>query len=270
VAVQHPPHTVEHRSQRIGIAALIPAYRHPAVAATTIASLDPLSGGRLVLGVGGGFPGLSEQEFALVGVPFRTRFSHLDGTVALWRTLWTDGATSFHGRVSPYDWLPEVPRPHRPGGPPIWLAGATPSVLARAGRHYDGWLPYPPDPADYANGLAVIRDVAATEDRTGPITPAPFATVFVDDDVARGRRALDEFCLATYRMSVERVERIQVLITGSPGEVSATLDRYVTAGAEHVLVRIAAVDPGSFADQLARVAALTVGYRVIPGGSPVR
>jgi alkanesulfonate monooxygenase SsuD/methylene tetrahydromethanopterin reductase-like flavin-dependent oxidoreductase (luciferase family) len=67
----------------LGTALLMPAYRHPVQAAATISTVDQLSGGRLVVGVGAGFPGFSEQELALVGVDFRTRFTRLDETVAL-------------------------------------------------------------------------------------------------------------------------------------------------------------------------------------------
>jgi alkanesulfonate monooxygenase SsuD/methylene tetrahydromethanopterin reductase-like flavin-dependent oxidoreductase (luciferase family) len=129
-----------------------------------------------------------------------------------------------------YDWLPEVPRPAQPGGPPIWLAGPT-RPLERTGRRYDGWLPYPPDPAEYARGLATIRAVAG--DR--PITPALFATVHLDDDVERGTRALDACCQATYRLPLDVVGKIQVLLTGPD---------------------VAAVDADAFAGQLAKVAEL--------------
>jgi alkanesulfonate monooxygenase SsuD/methylene tetrahydromethanopterin reductase-like flavin-dependent oxidoreductase (luciferase family) len=78
---------------------LIPAYRHPVQAALSIASLDLLCAGRLVIGVGAGFPGLSEHEFDLVGVRFKTRFSHLDDVVTLWRQLWGGNPESFSGRV---------------------------------------------------------------------------------------------------------------------------------------------------------------------------
>jgi alkanesulfonate monooxygenase SsuD/methylene tetrahydromethanopterin reductase-like flavin-dependent oxidoreductase (luciferase family) len=238
----------------VGTASLIPAYRHPAQAALTIASLDLLSGGRVVLGVGAGFPGLSEPEFDLVGVPFRTRFSHLDDTVALWRQLWSGGPTSFHGKVLHYDWLPEVPTPHQAGGPPIWLAGATPAALARTGRLYDGWLPYPPDPKDYGQGLATIRTAAEESGRAADaLTPALFATVYVDDDAERGRAALDDYCLATYGRPFDWVGKIQVMVTGSREKVAAQLNRYVEAGARHIVIRIAAIDPGTFAAQLAVV-----------------
>ncbi|AHH18330.1 luciferase-like monooxygenase [Nocardia nova SH22a] len=242
---------VAHATERItlGTAVLMPAYRHPVHAAVTLSSLDLLSEGRLVVGVGAGFPGFSEKELELVGVDFRTRFSRLDDTVALWRELWTGNPEFFHGKVLHYDWLPEVPTPARPGGPPIWLGGITPAALRRTARLYDGWLPYPPDPADYATALATIHDTA-----TRPVTPALFATLFVDDDKERGAKALDDYCRATYRMPLEAVAGIQLMMTGP--DIPAQLQRFADAGARHILLRIGALDPGTFAAQLARLAEL--------------
>ncbi|MEV3963123.1 LLM class flavin-dependent oxidoreductase [Nocardia sp. NPDC050193] len=241
----------------LGTAVLMPAYRHPVHAAVTLSSLDLLSEGRLVVGVGAGFPGFSEKELELVGVDFRTRFSRLDDTVALWRELWTGKPESFHGKVLHYDWLPEVPAPAQPGGPPIWLGGITPAALRRTARLYDGWLPYPPDSADYATALGTIRDTA-----TRPVTPALFATVFVDDDAQRGAKALDDYCQATYRMPLESVAQIQVMMTGP--DVPARLGRFVEAGARQILLRIGAVDPTTFTEQLARVAEI---LPALPPGS---
>ncbi|TNC29550.1 LLM class flavin-dependent oxidoreductase [Amycolatopsis alkalitolerans] len=227
----------------LGTAVLIPAHRHPVQAALSITALDQLSGGRLVLGVGAGFPGFSEQEFDLVGVRFKTRFSHLDDTVTLWRQLWTGQPESFHGKVLHYDWLPEVPPPARPGGPPIWLGGITPNALRRTARLYDGWLPYPPDPAEYASALATIREGGR------PVTPALFATVYLDDDIERGTARLDSYCRDTYNRPLDVIGTIQVMLTGP--DVRAQLARF--AGAEHVLLRIAASDPATFEEQLEKV-----------------
>ncbi|OXR44282.1 Phthiodiolone/phenolphthiodiolone dimycocerosates ketoreductase [Nocardia cerradoensis] len=236
----------------LGTAALMPAYRHPVQAAATLASLDQLASGRLVLGVGAGFPELSRAEFDLVGVDYRTRFSQLDDTVDLWRRLWSGNTEPFHGKVLHYDWLPDVPQPHRPGGPPIWATGITPAALARTGRRYDGWLPYPPDVRAYAEGLTAVRSAATAAGRTETsITPALFATVYLSDDPHAGRAALDRYTQATYRMPVDTVETIQVLLTGTAEHVVAQLDRYIDAGAEHILLRIAALDPAEFTDQLA-------------------
>ncbi|QRP47028.1 LLM class flavin-dependent oxidoreductase [Amycolatopsis sp. FDAARGOS 1241] len=231
----------------LGTAVLLPAFRHPVQAALTVTSLDLISGGRLVLGVGAGFPGFSEPEFELVGVRFKTRFSHLDDVVRLWRELWSGNPRSFHGKVLRYDWLPDVPRPAREGGPPIWLAGATPSALRRAGELYDGWLPYPPAPADYARGLAAIRP-------SRPFTPALFATVYVDDDAGRGTAVLEEYAKGTYQRPLSVVGGIQTMLTGPAPVVAAGLHAYADAGADHVLIRIGAIDPSTVAEQLPRIA----------------
>ncbi|WP_227982869.1 LLM class flavin-dependent oxidoreductase [Nocardia spumae] len=241
----------------LGTAALIPAFRHPVQAAATLATLDQLAAGRLIIAVGAGFPELSRPEFDLVGVDYRTRFSQLDDTVALWRRLWTGNREPFHGKVLRYDWLPEVPRPHQVGGPPIWATGITPPALARTARLYDGWLPYPPDVDTFATALTEVRTATATAGRDEKaVTPALFATVFVTDDQDAGRDALERYCAATYRMPVAEVERIQVMMTGTAEDIAAHLDRYVRAGARHVLLRIAAVESGDFAIQLDRVCGL--------------
>ena len=242
----------------LGTAALLPAFRQPVPAAQALSSLDLLSGGRLVLGVGGGYPGFSEPELDLVGVDPRTRFRWLDDVVELWRQLWSaQPPTSFHGQVLHHDWLPAIPAPFRPGGPPIWLAGASKPALARTGRLYDGWLPYPPDLADYLSGLDRIR-AAATEAGRDPetITPALFATVYIDDDPERARRTMTEYCEANYRLPVETVGDIQVLITGPAEQVAARLADYVDAGARHIAIRVGTMNQQSWIDQLNQLARL--------------
>ena len=165
----------------LGTGALLPFLRRPIQAAQSLASIDLLSGGRLTVAVGAGFPGRFGQPFyELSEVPWPRRFARLDETVALWRELWR-GATSFHGEILNFDNIPPATLPFRAAGPPIWLGGATPAALARTGRCYDGWLPYPPDPADYAAGLRDIHTAAAQAGRSpAAITPALFVSVRVD------------------------------------------------------------------------------------------
>ncbi|MFJ1928480.1 LLM class flavin-dependent oxidoreductase, partial [Streptomyces sp. NPDC088131] len=108
----------------LGTAALMPFLRRPVQAAQALASVDLLSGGRLTVTVGAGFPGrLGRPLYALSELPWERRFARLDETVALWRALW-DGADSFHGEILRFDDIPPTTRPARPGGPPIWLGGA--------------------------------------------------------------------------------------------------------------------------------------------------
>ncbi|EME63802.1 LLM class flavin-dependent oxidoreductase [Amycolatopsis decaplanina] len=232
----------------LGTAALLPALRDPLLSANAILSLDLLSRGRITLGVGAGFAGRSEPEFAFTRVPWERRRARLDDIVALWRHVWSGKSGPFHGEVLRYDALPEYPEPHRPGGPPVWLAAFTPGALERAGRLYDGWLPYPPDVADYADGLAKIRETAVR-----PVTPALFATVLIEDDPIRARERLEYYAQRNYGVPLDFVEKIQMQIAGSPAQVADKLREYQEAGAEHVLIRIATQEPAEFDEQLPRV-----------------
>ncbi|GAA3080045.1 LLM class flavin-dependent oxidoreductase [Streptosporangium carneum] len=240
----------------LGTAALLPALRRPVTAAQELATVDHLSAGRLVVTVGAGFPGRSEIEYAVSEVPWERRFQRLDDTVALWRALWA-GERAFHGKVLRFDELPESTPAHRPGGPPIWLGGASPSALERAGRLYDGWLPYPPDPADYRAGLRTVRRAANAGGRLqDAITPALFVTVLITDDAERGERELDAYCRAVYGLPYETVRTIQVLVAGPAEHVAATLARYTEAGAEHLVCRVAAPNLDAQLEQLELIAGM--------------
>jgi alkanesulfonate monooxygenase SsuD/methylene tetrahydromethanopterin reductase-like flavin-dependent oxidoreductase (luciferase family) len=236
----------------LGTGALLPFLRRPIQAAQSLASIDLLSGGRLAVAVGAGFPGRFGQPFyTLSEVPWQRRFARLDETVALWRALWS-GATSFHGEILNFDNIPPATLPFRAAGPPIWLGGATPAALARTGRRYDGWLPYPPDPADYASGLRDIHHAAAQAGRSpAAITPALFVSVRVDRSLPGGRRALGDYAQVNYGMPLEELEKIQAVVTGTAADVTESLRRYVEAGAQHIVIRL-----DSQRDQLEQVAAL--------------
>ncbi|MEU6380143.1 LLM class flavin-dependent oxidoreductase [Streptomyces sp. NPDC046909] len=242
----------------LGTAALMPFLRRPIQAAQSLASIDLLSGGRLTVTVGAGFPGrFGRPLYTLSELPWERRFARLDETVALWRSLWA-GADTFHGDFHHFTDIPPTTRPFRPEGPPIWLGGATEAALTRTGRTYDGWLPYPPAPADYATGLHHIHKAATEAGRTPTdITPALFISVRIDDKHSpHSRTALDAYARATYGMPLDQLEKIQAVIYGTPDEVRARLHEYATAGAHHIVVRLAALDLNSQRDQLERTAAL--------------
>jgi alkanesulfonate monooxygenase SsuD/methylene tetrahydromethanopterin reductase-like flavin-dependent oxidoreductase (luciferase family) len=207
--------------------------------------------------VGAGFPGRFGRPFyTLSEVPWARRFTRLDETVALWRALWA-GADSFEGEILRFADLPPALKPFRAGGPPIRLGGATPAALVRTGRLYDGWLPYPPDPADYASGLAAVRGAAVDAGRAAEgITPALFVSVLVDSGIETARLGLDRYARGTYGMPLEELEKIQAVVGGSADQVRSELARYVAAGARHLVIRLGALGVHDQRDQLERVAAL--------------
>jgi alkanesulfonate monooxygenase SsuD/methylene tetrahydromethanopterin reductase-like flavin-dependent oxidoreductase (luciferase family) len=247
----------------LGTAALQPVLRRPVQTAQVLASIDRLSGGRLAVAVGGGFPGLSQVEYAASEVPWPRRFARLDDTVALWRQLWnTKEPSSFHGAVLHLDDIPAGITPFNASGPPVWLAADTPGARARAGRMYDGWLPYPPTPQAYRAGLAEVRAAACGADRPADaVTPALFVTVLVTDDADGGRAALDHFATNTYGFGIDAVEQIQTFAAGTPDEVAARLASFLDAGARHLVCRVGVLGPDGFVEQLDRLRAVKEALR---------
>ena len=233
------------RTITLGTAALMPVLRRPVQTAQALASLDVLSGGRLVVTVGAGFPGaFGQPQYRLSQVPWERRFTRLEETVALWRQLWAGPEpTSFHGELLSFDELP-----------PIWLGAASPAALERVGRRYDGWLPYPPAPETYRDGLAAVRRAAAGAGRRAEdITPALFVSVVVTDSAERGRELLDTFSRASYGLPLTQLETIQALAAGPPELVAERLRGYVAAGARHLAVRIATTSLASQREQLEQI-----------------
>jgi alkanesulfonate monooxygenase SsuD/methylene tetrahydromethanopterin reductase-like flavin-dependent oxidoreductase (luciferase family) len=247
------------RTVTLGTAALLPVLRRPVQAAQAIASVDLLSGGRLVVGVGAAFPGrFGAPQHDLSEVPWERRFTRLDETVALWRQLWRDhSAASFHGDVVRFDALPPMMAPSRLGGPPVWLGGGTPSALRRAGRGYDGWLPYPPDPVSYAEGLATARRAADEAGRNPEdITPGLFATMAVTGSTSAGRRLLADFSQASYGLPIEDLEKIQAVAAGPPEYLAGWLRGHVAAGARDLVCRIATTSFATQREQLEQIIVL--------------
>jgi alkanesulfonate monooxygenase SsuD/methylene tetrahydromethanopterin reductase-like flavin-dependent oxidoreductase (luciferase family) len=241
----------------LGTAALLPVLRRPVQAAQALASIDLLSGGRLTLTVGAAFPGrFGVPQHVLSDVPWERRFTRLDETVALWRQMWAnpEGGGSFRGSLLSFDQLPPMTAPSRPGGPLVWLGGASPSALRRTGRSYDGWMPYPPSAGGYADGLAAVRAAAAGAGRdAGAVTPALFVSVAVTDTVEQGRELLGTFAEASYGMPLDQLEQVQALAAGPPDVVAEKLRGYVAAGARHLAVRIATTSLESQREQLDQI-----------------
>jgi alkanesulfonate monooxygenase SsuD/methylene tetrahydromethanopterin reductase-like flavin-dependent oxidoreductase (luciferase family) len=126
------------RTVTLGTAALLPVLRRPVQAAQTLASIDLLSGGRLVLAVGAACPGrFGLPQHELSEVPWERRFTRLDETVALWRQLWTrPDLTSFHGEVLRFDGA--RPSMWRPGCANTWTPR---SATSPAGSPPPAWPP---------------------------------------------------------------------------------------------------------------------------------
>ena len=240
----------------LGTSVVLPALRNPVAFAHQTATLDQLAGGRLTLGVGVGFPTPgTETEFAALGADHRRRSSGLDASIEAVRALWAGSAIAAPiddptGRFGFRD-VAISPPPTRPSGPPMWLASGSPAGLERCGRHYDGWLPYPPDPDDYRRGLEQVRRSAAAAGRDpAEIVAGLYVTVAVGADA--GSRA-DDYCHRYYGLGREHVGLVQAIVTGSAAQVAERVATYVDAGARHLVVRHATLDPSQLLDEAAEL-----------------
>ena len=140
---------------KLGTGILILPQRHPTYVAKEFATLDQLSEGRAILGVGIGW---LNEEFEAVGVPFEERVGRTEEAIQAIRSLWKDGAEAFEGKY--YRWGPveSNPKPVQPGGVPIVVGGHVKGAARRAARYGNGFFPARGDEARIAELIGVIRD----------------------------------------------------------------------------------------------------------------
>lgn len=135
---------------------LVPQH-DPIVAAKTIASLDVLSNGRFVLGMGGGW---NVGEMSNHGVAYETRFEQLREHVLAMKALWTEDESEFHGKFVDFDPLWCYPKPMQRPHPPLLLGGETDHTLRRVVEYCDGWFPRPTHGFDPEEGMARLHRIA--------------------------------------------------------------------------------------------------------------
>lgn len=140
---------------------LILPQRNPVVLAKELATLDHLSQGRMLLGIGVGW---LEEEFDAIGVPFADRGRRTDEYVAAMRALWTEDAASFHGEFTNFDNCIMRPRPAN-GSIPVHIGGHTDVAAKRAGRLGDGFFPGKGSHEELSRVFDIVRETARKHGR---------------------------------------------------------------------------------------------------------
>jgi probable F420-dependent oxidoreductase len=228
------------RDVTLGTAVVLPALRQPFLMAHSLACLDRLAEGRLVVGVGAGFPmPTTEAEFDAAGASFSQRIGRLVETIDVWRSLWTNHEPlDYEGKYFALSDVRLEPSPHQPGGPPLWLAGAGPNALRRTGRLFDGWLPYSPTTEEFAANLESIHEAARDAGRDpSDITPAMYVTVNFADDADHAELELKRYCDAYYGLPLEGMRQMQAYFGGAVEECAEWLNGYVGVGARQLVLR---------------------------------
>lgn len=228
------------RTKRVllGTGVLLPALRNPVQLAHQVATLDQISEGRIILGIGisPDHPG-SHAEFAAVGAPFEKRVGRVLESMRLCRALWTGEPVTWDGR-----WRLENavigPVPHRKGGPPIWMGGDSPGAMQRAARYFDGWFPISASPELFGRQW---REVLAMRREAGralaAFDGAMYVTVCIDDDVARAEACIGQFLESYYPGRGEMMKKYQRWFAGPGAAVADGLVGYADAGLTHFVIR---------------------------------
>jgi probable F420-dependent oxidoreductase len=202
-------------------------YRHPLVTANAFATLDRLSGGRAILGVGAGHV---EKEFAALGADYSTRGRDTDDALAV-----IDRAL----RGETIDGVEVEPRAVQQPRPPIWVGGSAPAAVRRAARHADGWLPQG-TPIDQMPPLVELYR-SERPDGTGDIGAISDWIYVGEPSWDLGRKA----------------------VTGSPDQIAESLRAWAAIGVNHLQVRFPSRSAHELVDQIGEFGA-TVGP-LLPG-----
>jgi probable F420-dependent oxidoreductase len=237
---------------RLSPGVLLLPLRNPLLVAKAVASLDFVSGGRAMLGVGvgGEFP----QEYEACGVPMRERGRRADEGLDAIRALWTRSPAAHEGSVYRFADVVMEPRPVQRPHPPIWVGGRSDQALERAGRRGDGWLAYFTTPQGFRKRLDRALDQWA---RRQPRRDSFGAGLVVYIHVARSRedaeRAAVEYLTREYRQPFDELAG-RYCALGRPDQCAADLARFAEAGVRE-FVLIPTCPPAMFMDQLRAVAA---------------
>jgi probable F420-dependent oxidoreductase len=221
------------RRVRLGTSVLVLPYHNPIRLAKTAATLDVLSGGRLILGVG---VGAIENEMEAMGTPFKERGAFTDEAIAVMRTLWNAEDPRFDGRYSRFAGMKFSPKPIQKPSIPIVIGGISRAAIRRAARVGDGWQPLGLSPDALGQGMAALRKEAQAAGRDVTKIPVSIA------------------------MSITASTPRRYALGTEPAEIVRNAKAFASLGVETLIISANTSDPSE-----ARSALDMVAREVLPG-----
>jgi probable F420-dependent oxidoreductase len=211
---------------------LVLPYHHPLALAKSLATVDAMTRGRLLVGVGSGH---LKPEFKILKVPFDERAGMTDEYIDILRAAWQEGAPSFEGKYFQFHDVFFSPRPHRRPHPPIWVGGNAQRIVRRSVEHGDGWVPWQISTedlralVDFGQG---IRAKMQSPRRWDVVAPFPQL------DLLQRRRGAAGECFR-----------------GAPADAAAEMDRLRGMGVNRLQVSFASESCAELEEQLEAFAA---------------
>lgn len=209
--------------------------RHPTPIAKQVSTLDHLTEGRFIfgVGVGGEFP----KEYEACGVPLNERGARLSESLTVMRKLWTGEPVSHAGKYFSFEGVMMQPPPRQPGGPPIWCGGRADPALRRIGRMTDGWMSYVVTPDMYRQGLEKIATAASEAGRTFDrgFGTAHLLFTRIDDTYEKALDAATISLSQRYAMDFRKAAQRYAAL-GTPQDVVETIFKFQQAGVRHLIL----------------------------------
>ena len=172
---------------RLGSSVFILGHRHPVVMAKMLASIDVLSGGRLICGVGVGW---WKEELEILGAPFHARGRQADEALRVFKALWTMDNPAFDGEFFRFRDVGFAPKPVQKPHPPIWVGGDSPGAFRRVVTLGDGWHATSKTPAQLGEALGRLRAAADAARRTWETITLSLRFSLSDELLAQGSQAV--------------------------------------------------------------------------------
>ena len=201
---------------KLGMSVLVLPYRHPLYWAKIATTIDQLSGGRFLLGVGVGW---MNEEFAALGAPFKDRGRVSDEQLDLLNRLWKDERVSFNGRYYRFKDIAFSPKPFQKSHIPIWVGGEGARAQRRAAAYGDAWFPYfvRITPQELARRFENVRRWAA--------------------EAGREPSQIRFACCLPIEVSTQPVAQEEDRLRGNPEQLAEALRAFRKIGVEHIALQ---------------------------------
>ena len=187
---------------KIGASVFILGHRHPVVMAKMLATIDALSGGRLICGVGVGW---WKEEMEILGAPFHARGRQADEILKVFKELWTADNPAFEGEFFRFRDLGFAPKPVQKPHPPIWVGGDSPGAFKRVVTYGDGWHATSKTPPPFAEALGRLKTAAAKANRPFESLHLSLRFTLTDDLLGKGPQAVVDLLGEYQRLGLQHV-----------------------------------------------------------------
>ena len=230
---------------KIGTAVMLTALRHPVHLAHSVATIDNISNGRVILGVGAGRGDndMYVQEHTAVGVPIKERASRMEEGLRLMRALWTQDQVTSEGKFYPLHEVALEPKPVQQHVP-IWISSNwVQRGLRRVAELGDAWITNIVTTEGYRECWQKIEEYAENAGRDArAIKRCLYISINIKDTEAEALRDGDQFMQSYYSRPYEAVSKQVLCVFGPPEKIVDAIHRYKAEGAEYFIVRFASGD----------------------------